>query len=67
MDEMLIHFSLVFDRWMTTPTLSLEPMDGYVVTDCTAPGFPPCSGTCCTILATQGFPRTIVTRTISLG
>jgi hypothetical protein len=32
MDEMLIRFSLVFDTWMTTPTPSLEPTDGSVVT-----------------------------------
>jgi hypothetical protein len=67
MDEMLIHFSLVFDRWMTTPTPPLEPMDGSIVTDCTAPGFPPCSGTCCTDSATRGSPRTMAARTVSLG
>jgi hypothetical protein len=33
---MLIHCSLVFKRWMTTPTPPLEPTDGSVVTDCTA-------------------------------
>jgi hypothetical protein len=35
MDEMLIRFSLVFDRWMTTPMSPLEPTDGSVVTGCT--------------------------------
>jgi hypothetical protein len=48
MDEMLIHFSLVSDRWMTTPMPHLEQTDGSVVMGCTAPGFLPCSGTCCT-------------------
>jgi hypothetical protein len=33
-------FSLVFDRWMTTPTPPLESTNGSVVTGCTAPGFP---------------------------
>jgi hypothetical protein len=41
---MLIRFSLVFDRWMTAPTPPLEPMDGFVVTGCTAPGSPPAPG-----------------------
>jgi hypothetical protein len=39
MDEMLIRFSLIFDRWMTTPTPPLEPTDGSVVTG-HRPGFP---------------------------
>jgi hypothetical protein len=43
MDEMLIRFSLVCDRWMTTPMPHFEPMDGSVMTGCTAPGFLPCS------------------------
>jgi hypothetical protein len=67
MDEMLIHFSLVFDRWMTTPTSPLELMNGSVATGCTAPSFPPCSGTCCTASATQDFPHTVAAHTISSG
>jgi hypothetical protein len=67
MDEMLICFSLVFDRWMTTLTPPLEPMDGSVVTGCTAPGFLPCFGTCCTASATRIFPRTVAVRTVSTG
>jgi hypothetical protein len=67
MDGMLIRFSIVFDRWMTTPTPLLELTDGSVVTGHTAPGFPPCSETCCTILATRGSPRTMAARTISMG
>jgi hypothetical protein len=67
MDEMLIRFFLVFDRWMTTPTPPLEPTDGSVVTGCTAPGFPPCSRTCCTTSATWGSLHTMAARTISLG
>jgi hypothetical protein len=63
MDEMLIRFSLVFDRWMTTPMAPLEPTDGSLVTGCTALGFPPCFRTCCTALATRGFPRTVAVRT----
>jgi hypothetical protein len=66
-DEMLIHFSLVSDRWMTTHTPPLELMGGSVVTGCTAPGFPPCSGTCCTASATRGFPRTMAAHTVSSG
>jgi hypothetical protein len=65
MDEILIHFSIVFDIWMTTPTPPWEPMDGSVVTDCTAPGFSACSGTCCTASATRGFPCTVVTPHVS--
>jgi hypothetical protein len=34
---------------------------------CTALIFPPCSEMCCTVLATWGLPRTVVTRTISSG
>jgi hypothetical protein len=68
LDEMLICFSLVVDRWTTTSTPPLEPMDGSVVMDCTALGFPPCSGTCCTASATRVFLRTMAARTInSLG
>jgi hypothetical protein len=67
MDEMLIRFSLVFDRWMTTPTPPLEPMNGSVVMGCTAPGFPPCFGTCCTASAIRVFPRTVAVRTVSSG
>jgi hypothetical protein len=67
MDEMLIRFSLVFDRWMTTPMPPLEPTDGSVVTDCIAPGFPPCSGMCCTASATRVFLRTVAACTVSLG
>jgi hypothetical protein len=44
MDEMLIRFSLVFDRWMTTPTPPLEPTDGSVVMGCTAQVSHPASG-----------------------
>jgi hypothetical protein len=54
MNEMLIHFSLVFDRWMTTSTPPSKPTDGSVVMVCTAPVFPPCSRTCYTALATRG-------------
>jgi hypothetical protein len=67
MDEILIRFSLVFDRWMSTPTPPSEPTGGSVVTGCTALVFPPCSGTCCTVLATQGFLRTVIAHTISSG
>jgi hypothetical protein len=67
MDEILIHFSLVFDRWTTTPTPPSERMDGSVVMGCTAPVFPPCSGMCCTSLATRGFPRTMAAPTVSSG
>jgi hypothetical protein len=67
MDEILIHFSLIFDRWTTTPTPPLEPMDGSVVMGCTAPVFPHCYRTCYTILATWGFLCTVVAHTISLG
>jgi hypothetical protein len=67
MDEMLIRFSLVFDRWMTTPTPPLEPTDGSVVTGCTAPSFLPCFGTCCTASATLVFPRTVAVCTVSSG
>ena len=44
MDEILIRFSLVFDRWMITPTPPLEPMDGSVVMGCTAQVSHPASG-----------------------
>jgi hypothetical protein len=67
MDEMLICFSIVFDKWMTTPTPPLELTDGSVVTGCTAPGFPPCFGTCCAASATWGIPRTVAARTIISG
>jgi hypothetical protein len=67
MDEMLIRFSLVFDRWTTTPMPPSEPMDGSIAMGCTAPTFPPCSRMCCTTLATRGLPRTVVARTISSG
>jgi hypothetical protein len=67
MDEMLIHFFLVFNRWMTTPTPPLELTDGSIVTGCTAPGFPPCSRACCTASATQGYLCITDARTISLG
>jgi hypothetical protein len=59
--------SLVFDRWMTTPMPPLELTDGSVVTGYTAPGFPPCSGTCCTASDTWGSPRTVVVHTVSSG
>jgi hypothetical protein len=67
MDEMLIRFSLVFDKWMTTPTPPSEPMDGSVRMGCTTPAFPPCSEMSCTALATWGVPRTMVTHTVSSG
>jgi hypothetical protein len=67
MDGMLIRFSLVFNRWMTTPTPPLEPMDGSVVTGCTAPGFLPCFRTYCTASATRVSPRTVVVRIVSSG
>jgi hypothetical protein len=67
MDEMLIHFSLVFDRWMTTPTQPSELMDGSVATGCTTLVFPRCFKMCCTALAKQGPPRTVVIRTINSG
>jgi hypothetical protein len=67
MDEMLILFSLVFDRWTTTPTPPMEPTDDSVVTGYTAPGFPPCSETCCTVLATWGCPRIAAAHTVSSG
>jgi hypothetical protein len=67
MDEMLIRFSLLFDRWMTTPTPPLEPTDSSIVMGCNASGFPPYSGTCCTALATRGFPCTMAAHTISSG
>jgi hypothetical protein len=35
MDEMLIRFSLVSDRWMTIPTPPLEPMNDSAATGCT--------------------------------
>jgi hypothetical protein len=38
MDEILIHFSFVFDRWMTTPTPPSEPTDGTIAIGCTVPG-----------------------------
>jgi hypothetical protein len=50
---------------MTTHMPPLEPTDGSVVIGCTAPGFPPCFGTCCTASATRGFPRTVAAHTIS--
>jgi hypothetical protein len=67
MDGMLIHFFLVFDRWMTTPMPPLELTDGSVATGCTTPAFLPCAGTCCTALAIRGLPRTVDACTISLG
>jgi hypothetical protein len=67
MDEILIHFSLVFDRWTTTLTPPLEPTDGSIATGCTAPVFPPCSGTCYIALATRVLPCTVVIHTVSLG
>jgi hypothetical protein len=66
-DEILIRFSLIFDRWMTTPTPPLEPIDGSVAMGCTTLGFPLCSRTCCTALATRGFSCITVACTISLG
>jgi hypothetical protein len=44
MDEMLIHFSLISDRWMTTPTPPWALTDGSVAMGCTAPGSHPASG-----------------------
>jgi hypothetical protein len=37
MDEMLIHFSFVFDRWTTTLTPPSELTDGFVAMGCTVP------------------------------
>jgi hypothetical protein len=65
MDEMLNHFSLIFERLMTTPMPPSEPMDGFVATGFTASAFPLCFGMCYTTLATWGLPRTIVTHTVS--
>jgi hypothetical protein len=45
MDEMLICFSFIFDRWMTIPMPPSEPTDGSVAMGCTTPIFPPYSGT----------------------
>jgi hypothetical protein len=56
MEEMLICFFFVFDRWMTPPTPSSKPTDGFVAIGCTVPVFLPCSRTCCTALATRGLP-----------
>jgi hypothetical protein len=36
---MLIHFSLVFDKWITTSMPHLKPMDGSVVMGCITPIF----------------------------
>jgi hypothetical protein len=38
MDEILIHFSFIFDRWMTTLTPLSELMNGTVVMGCTVSG-----------------------------
>jgi hypothetical protein len=67
MDEILIRFSFVFDRWMTIPKPPWEPTDGSIATGCTTPGFLPYSGTCCTASATQDFPRTMAARTVNSG
>jgi hypothetical protein len=67
MDEMLICFSLVFNRWTTTPMPPSEMTDGSVVSGYTAPVFPPCSGMYCTALATQEFPLTMAAHTVSSG
>jgi hypothetical protein len=67
MDEMLIHFFLVFDKWMTTPTPPLESADGSIVMGCTAPAFPPCIRMCYTALAIEDFLRTMAARNISSG
>jgi hypothetical protein len=42
-------------------------MDGSVAMGCTVPAFRPCSGTCFTVSATQGLPRTMVAHTVSSG
>jgi hypothetical protein len=39
MQEMLIRFSFIFNRWTTTPTPPLELTDGFVATGCTVPFF----------------------------
>jgi hypothetical protein len=65
MDEMLICCSLVFDRWMITPTPPSEPTDGTVATGCTVPASRPCSGRCCTVFATRGLMRTMVAHTVN--
>jgi hypothetical protein len=67
MDEILTRLSLVFDRWTTTPTPPTEPTDGFIAMGCTVLAFLPCSGTCCTTLATRGSLRTVATHTVSLG
>jgi hypothetical protein len=63
----MTHFFLIFDRWMTTPTPPSGPTDGSVVMGCTVQAFQPCSGTCFTVSATWGLPRTVVTRIVSSG
>jgi hypothetical protein len=65
MDEMLIRFSFVFDRWTTTPTPPSKPTDGSIMMGCTIPGLRPCSETCYTVSVTRGLPHTTVTHTIS--
>jgi hypothetical protein len=67
MDEILISFSFVLNRWMTTPMPFSEPTDGTIAMGCTVPGLRPCSRTCCTISVTWGLPRTVAVRTISSG
>jgi hypothetical protein len=66
-DEMLIRFSLVFDRWTTTPTLSSEPADGFIATGCTVLASLPYSGTCCATLSIRGPPRTVAAHTVRSG
>jgi hypothetical protein len=63
LDEILTRLSLVFDRWTTTPTPPSEPTDGFIAMGCTVLASLPCSGTCCTTLATRGSLRTVATHT----
>jgi hypothetical protein len=37
MDEILIRFSLIFDRWTTTPTPPSELTNHFIVMGCTVP------------------------------
>jgi hypothetical protein len=53
LDEMLIRFSLVFDRWMTMPTPPSELTDGFIATGC------------CTVSATRGLPRTTNSKVVA--
>jgi hypothetical protein len=67
MDEILICFSFVFDRWTTTPMPHSKPTDSFIAIGCTIPVSPCYSETCCTALATWGLPRTMAVHAISSG